>query len=424
MQKIIFVVDDNSTNLSMAEKALYSQYKIIALPSAAKMFKAMDKFTPDLILLDIEMPEMTGMEALELMKKNPAHEKIPVVFTTGLNDDELHPRAIKAGALDVIKKPFTMSVLQNCVKHYLVENFHAGDKFKNSILIIDDQSTSINSLTNILNSDYILYTTENGPDGIKAAEKYLPDVILLDILMAEMDGLSVITELKKSETAQNIPVIFITSLNDGVNEEKGLSLGAVDYISKPFSPTIVKLRIQNQFKVIEQLRINEKLSLIDQLTDIPNRRSFEIRLDAEWGRAIREKMPISILMIDIDHFKIFNDTYGHQLGDIALQLIAKTFKTVLKRNGDIAARWGGEEFIVLLPNTDSSGAVEVAEIIRKAIEAVEIPVPKKPSAKITASIGVNTQKNYQSKNDFISDADKALYEAKNNGRNQVCIFGL
>jgi diguanylate cyclase (GGDEF)-like protein len=418
MQKIVFVVDDNSTNLTMAEKALSANYRVIALPSGEKMFKAMEKFTPDLILLDIEMPEMTGFDALEILQKK--YGKIPVVFTTGLSDENLLPKALNAGAIDVINKPFTSAALLNCVKHYVNENFDAADKFKNSVLIIDDQSTSITSLANILGPELIIYSAENGRDGINAAEKYLPDVILLDILMLDMDGHSVITELKNSEKTKNIPVIFITTLSDCDNEEYGLSLGAVDYISKPFSATIVNLRVQNQLKILEQLRTNEILSLRDQLTDLSNRRSFEIRLDAEWGRANREQMPISILMIDVDFFKKFNNTHGHKNGDIALQCVAKSFKESLKRNSDFSARWGGEEFVVLLPNTNSKGALEVAEDVRKCIENLEIPVENNP--KITVSIGVNTKINEISKDEFISGADKALYSAKNSGRNRVCFF--
>jgi len=228
--------------------------------------------------------------------------------------------------------------------------------------------------------------------------------------------------LKNFEKTKHIPIIFITSLLDEANEEKGLALGAADYITKPFSPTIVKLRVNHQIKMLEQLRIIKRLSMLDELTDLPNRRSFEAQLTSEWARSTREKTPISILMIDVDKFKNFNDTHGHIQGDIALQAAARVFSQMLKRPGDFAARWGGEEFLVLLPNTDLTGAQEIAEQIRKNIEIMLIPCYDGSEKRITVSIGVNMRINKQNDtiDEFISGADKALYEAKLKGRNMVC----
>jgi len=298
------------------------------------------------------------------------------------------------------------------------------DKVKHSVLIVDDQESTIAVLTKILNSEYTLYAATNGSDAIQAAKKHLPDVILLDILMLDMDGYAVITALKNFETTRSIPVIFITALGGDDHEEKGLALGAADYISKPFSPAIVKLRLRNQIKMIDQFRTIERLSMLDQLTELPNRRSFENRLNAEWGRALREQTPTSILMIDVDNFKKYNDTHGHQQGDVALQEIAKVLQQSLKRPSDFIARWGGEEFIILLPNTDSFGALEIAENVRRSAEEILVPGPNL-AAKITISIGVNTQAqwcNTGTINEFAVGADMALYEAKNNGRNRVCYF--
>ena len=290
---------------------------------------------------------------------------------------------------------------------------------RKSVLIVDDQESSIVMLTKILSPEYALLTADNGFDAIKTAEENLPDIILLDILMLEMDGYAVLTSLKKNDKTKAIPVIFITSLGSEENEAKGLALGAADYISKPFTPAIVKLRLHNQIKLIEQLRIIENLSMLDQLTDLPNRRYFEERMKSEFGRSLRDKTHLSILLVDLDFFKKYNDTYGHQQGDKALKAVAASFSAALKRTYDFAARWGGEEFVILLPNTDSNGALDIAEQIRKNVEDMVIPAPSGEKTKITASIGVNT-KTDESYNDFFQRADKALYEAKNSGRNKVC----
>ena len=297
---------------------------------------------------------------------------------------------------------------------------------KNSVLIIDDQETTITVLTNILNNEYIIYSAGNGRSGIAAAKKYSPDIILLDVLMFDMDGFEVITELKKSDETKDIPVIFITNLVNYADEEKGLALGAVDYIAKPFSPAIVKLRLRNQIKIITHMHTIEKYSMFDQLTEIPNRRSFDMQIKKEWARAHREKTMFSILMIDLDNFKKYNDSYGHLQGDKALKEVVNVFLKVLKRPGDFAARWGGEEFVILLPCTDSKGAYEIAEQIRKGVQSTDIPLDSHVNTMITVSIGINTQEYGQNStiNEFTDNADKALYSAKNKGRNQVCIYDL
>lgn len=164
-------------------------------------------------------------------------------------------------------------------------------------------------------------------------------------------------------------------------------------------------------------------SMKDQLTGIPNRRSFDNRIDLEWQRAIRERTPVSILIMDIDHFKIYNDTFGHQQGDVTLQVIANTIRDSLKRKVDFSARWGGEEFVILLPGTDAAGALSVAENIRKAIENAEIPCEDVRGQRATISIGVNTQIPEQESliGDFVSGADAALYRAKEEGRNRISV---
>ncbi len=293
---------------------------------------------------------------------------------------------------------------------------------KNSVLIVDDEKSNIIALTHILSSEYTIYFAKNGLDAIELAEKFLPDVILLDILMPDMDGYDVIFRLKRGNKTNEIPVIFITGLAGVEEEEKGLSLGAADYISKPFSAAVVKLRVRNQMQMINQISVIKYLSMMDQLTDLPNRRNFDNRLRMEWEHAIRNRTLISLLMIDIDFFKNYNDRYGHQQGDIALKSMADIFKQTLKRSVDFAARWGGEEFVVLLSNTNLSGALGVAEVIRAKAMGTEIIYTGGAVTRLTLSIGVSTTRPEQgnSPDGFISNADKALYLAKENGRNRVC----
>ena len=296
------------------------------------------------------------------------------------------------------------------------------DEKKYCLLIVDDENTNILTLTHILDADYTVLAVKSGENAIKVAEKQQPDLILLDIVMPDMNGHAVAGALKSLEKTRDIPIIFVTGLNNTADEELGLSLGAVDYISKPFSEGIVKLRVQNQIRMLEQLRLIEKMSYYDQLTSIPNRRAFDDRITMEWNRTTRENKPISILVADVDNFKAYNDTYGHQQGDAALRTVAQTLSGAINRSTDFTARWGGEEFIMLLPNTDLDGALHIADKIRLNVSNTDIPCSDGSETRVTLSIGVNSVFPVQgsSYDEFISLADKALYSAKESGRNRVC----
>jgi len=295
------------------------------------------------------------------------------------------------------------------------------DSGKFTILIVDDERSNISVLSHILRPMYIVLAAKNGPDAISIAKKSSPDLILLDIVMPEMSGFEVLKELKNSDLTRDIPVIIITGLDNRESEEKGLLLGAVDYIAKPFHDSVVRLRVKTHLTILSQMRTIERMCMIDALTEIPNRRGFDNQLNAEWNRAIREKTTLGLLMIDIDKFKIFNDSYGHAHGDLVLKTAAEIISKTVKRPSDFAARWGGEEFSVLLPNTGLNGALEVAEQIRVNIENAVIQCSDGRNTQITVSIGVNSEFPDIGKeiDDFVSIADQALYLAKDDGRNLV-----
>ena len=268
---------------------------------------------------------------------------------------------------------------------------------------------------------YTIITATSGEEALAKAVTERPDLILLDIIMPGMDGFLVLTLLKESSTTQAMPVIIISGLSEEADEEKGFSLGAVDFITKPFKKSIALARIKTHLKIVEQMRIIEQLSMEDTLTGIHNRRRFDSHFAMEWSRSKRERTPISILMIDVDHFKNFNDTHGHQQGDVVLKTVAVTITSSLKRPADLAARWGGEEFAVVLPNTPLDGAVHVAEQIRAAVEGVRIQGAGGQVLSVTISVGVAsaTPDSAHTGEELIRQADAAMYEAKNAGRNRV-----
>jgi len=294
---------------------------------------------------------------------------------------------------------------------------------KHTLLVIDDSELNILALTRILETDYSVVVARSGNEGVETAKEVAPDVIILDIIMPDIDGYETIKILKKNVSTRKIPVIFITAMTKSEDEEKGLALGAADYITKPFSKEIVKLRVQNQVRMLDYISTIEQLSRIDQLTGLHNRRSFHERLTSEWKLAVRESTTISVLIMDVDHFKHCNDTYGHLLGDTILQKVAKELSKSARRPTDFVARWGGEEFIMLLPKTESENALMVAEFIRKNVEDMVVTFNDGRQTSVTISIGVNsnTPTVECAVYEFLHYADKALYAAKSNGRNMVVV---
>jgi diguanylate cyclase (GGDEF)-like protein len=255
------------------------------------------------------------------------------------------------------------------------------------------------------------------------AFEHRPDLILLDVMMPDMDGYQVINRLKNDERTAKIEVIFITGLDSPEQEAHGLQIGASDYICSPFNPEVVRARVALQLRGVQQRRMLESLANIDELTAIPNRRSFDHTLRAELSRAGRSGLPISLAMIDVDHFKQYNDHYGHGMGDRVLQAVAAVLHDGMKRPGDLAARYGGEEFVLVLPDTPLAGACIVAERLRREIEALCIPHERSPvSPCVTVSMGVaSTTGLYPmtTPDAFMSRADACLYRAKAAGRNRV-----
>ncbi len=291
-----------------------------------------------------------------------------------------------------------------------------------TILIVDDEKQNRTLLTELLKDEYRLILAKNGAQALERAFEHSPDLILLDVLMPEMDGYQVIQALKNDDCAKNIPVIFISALDSTESEERGLELGAVDYISKPFSPSIVRARVRNHLQAVHQRRLLEQLALLDGLTEIPNHRRFSQVYEQEWRRCKRTSSPLSLIVVDVDHFKRYNDSHGHSAGDIVLCKVAQTIKAMLKRPGDFIARYGGEEFVILLSEVDHAGALALAELVRREVEELHMPHEDSPvSPWVTISLGGVTQvpPEHQETPGLFAIADAYLYEAKHQGRNRV-----
>lgn len=292
---------------------------------------------------------------------------------------------------------------------------------RQTVLIVDDTPVNIQLLGELLEDDCDVCFATSGPEALEILGRTQPDLILLDVMMPGMSGYDVCARLKADPLLCEIPVIFITALSQKDDEINGLKVGAVDYITKPFNPIIVKLRVKNQLELKRYRDIHARQALLDGLTGIPNRRSFDEQLQREWSRMQRNRSELSLILLDIDHFKLFNDTYGHLEGDECLRRVVAALLSSL-RGSDFAARYGGEEFVCILPETDRGGATTTAERIRRAVELLKIPhTSSLTSPWVTVSLGCATQNAEQSDtpDQLVALADQMLYQAKTQGRNLV-----
>ena len=289
------------------------------------------------------------------------------------------------------------------------------------ILIVDDSIVQAAQLKAILTDEYDVTVAQTAADGLRRASNENYSLILLDVVMPEMDGFTLLKKLQEEIITQNVPVILITSLSDVENEYHGLVLGAVDYITKPFQSPVVKARVDTHVKLYNYRRRLEEQSMTDQLTGIPNRRRYERYSLTKWHEASRLQIPLSICMFDIDHFKRYNDTFGHPAGDRVIATVAKTAASRLHRSTDFLARYGGEEFLALLSGDPSEKVFEHLKKIRQAVEELHIPHDPSVSEWVTVSIGgVTVVPPAESSYGFyLKIADTMLYDAKKRGRNRV-----
>lgn len=292
---------------------------------------------------------------------------------------------------------------------------------KPKLLIVDDQVLIIRVLHELFKESCEVYMAHNGQEAIEKSASIEPDLILLDVVMPKMDGYQVCEALKANELTAKIPVIFITGSLEEADELKGFELGAVDFIRKPINTVITQARVNTHLQLKKQTDLLRSIALIDGLTGIANRRRFEAAIHTEWLQSVRDKSTISLLMIDIDEFKKYNDHYGHLAGDDCLKKVAQAINQATGRPYDLTARYGGEEFVVILPKTNHEGAQVVAKQIIKAVEDLYIPHEKSSHQRVTISVGVATMVPSPSTNfeTLITTADQALYKAKSAGRNTL-----
>ena len=292
---------------------------------------------------------------------------------------------------------------------------------KAKILIVDDEPVNIHVLSEALQGAHELRFATSGPQAMKLLDSYRPDLILLDVVMPDCDGYQTLEMIQSSPTAADIPVIFVTAMSEIDDEEKGFALGAVDYITKPISAPIVRARVRIHLQLKQQRDLLERSALIDGLTNIANRRSFDQALSRRWRAAQRQGTGIMLMLMDIDHFKQYNDHYGHGAGDDCLRQVAHALDQAFTRGEDLVARYGGEEFALIL--AADAARDQVARLL-SVITELQIEHLHSSAAKVvTASVGAREfpRPGEMEIADALKSVDELLYQAKQAGRNRCAL---
>lgn len=452
MTGLVLVVDDVPANVKLLEAKLTNEYyDVITAKDGFECIQQTKDKKPDLILLDVMMPGIDGFETCKRLKQDPDVSHIPVVMVTALSEPSDRVAGLEAGADDFITKPINDTALFARVRSLvrikvLIDELRLRDKSGSQLgmsasdfsinldvsgshlLLIDDDVVQVRRITEKLGAaGYHITHFEDHKQALEFARGDRPlDLIMISTQLADIDGLRLSTQFKAIEQVRHVPIIMLVEEDEQHLMLKGLELGVNDYLLTPVDFNEMLARIKTQIrrkKYQEALKSNYQesvsMAVTDGLTKLYNRHYLDTHLKNLVRQASEQGRALSVVIMDMDHFKSVNDTYGHASGDEVLKTLAGVIvKTI--RSADLAARYGGEEFVVLMPETDATRAYEAAERLRKAVEATQfvIPHPESPLKK-TTSIGYATMQPNDTTESLLKRADAALYEAKNSGRNKV-----
>lgn len=448
----ILVVDDNPLNVKLlAAKLSHDYYVVITASNGVEALAKIKTEKPDIVLLDIMMPELDGFETCKKMKADPATSHIPVIMVTALSDTADRIKGLEAGADDFLTKPINDVALMARVRSLLrlkmimdewrlreatASQFsqtpggeaalagHAGGH----AIMLDDTPTDRATIVNTLGAIAVRVTFAGTvAEAVKMADSENADMVFASLDLDAEDGLQICPQLRTQESTRQLPIVLITNDDKIARVAKGLDLGANDYLIRPIEPnelvarTRIQLRHRRHYqRMRNNYAQNMALALVDPLTGAFNRRYLEAHVPKLFTRGQESQKPLSVLMIDIDHFKLINDTYGHAAGDAVLKEIVNRTMMGL-RPFDMVARMGGEEFVIIMPQTNLGTAMTVAERLRRKIADTPFALPEGQSLAVTTSIGVASSPPslHEEPQDVFKRADTALYEAKQTGRNRI-----
>ena len=453
MSARVLVVDDILPNVKLLEAKLSCEYyEVLTATSGQEALEKVKNENPDIVLLDVMMPGMDGFEVCSRIKSDPDRAHIPVVMVTALTDTEDKVRGLEVGADDFLSKPINDTALMARVRS-LVRLKMALDEWRvrenaamqfgvvsektnvmaepvegARILVVEDKEFEKNKIVETLAKDHnIAMAVDNGMRGMELATTYDFDVLMISLDLKNEDGLRLCSHLKSNERTRAVPIVMIGEDEDIGRIAHGLEIGAHDYIIRPLERNELLARVRTQIRrkrFQERLRstyeISLSMALTDSLTGLYNRRYFEVHMEKLLQKNEQSKKTMAVIMLDIDHFKSVNDTYGHNVGDEVLKVFAERLKNSL-RSFDLVARLGGEEFVAILPDVSPEWACIVAERLRRSICDTPIRCSVEGGAlPITTSAGGTLiTHGAHSIEEILGRADKCLYQAKHEGRNCV-----
>ncbi|MBY6262268.1 PleD family two-component system response regulator [Azospirillum sp. 412522] len=453
MSARVLVVDDVLPNVKLLAAKLTREYfNVLTAFNGPDALEMVRKEAPDIVLLDVMMPGMDGFEVCEKIRSDPATMHIPVVMVTALSDVADRVRGLEAGADDFLTKPVndialfarvrSLVRLKMMMDEWRLRESTSGqfgviersgtmlsESFERaSVLVLEDSALDLEKVTETLERDH--NTVMAADTCAKALERALGtplDLVVVSLTLLNEDGLRLCSQLRSHERTRQVPILLMADEGDLGQVAKGLELGANDYVIKPVDRNELLARARTQIRrkrYQERLRSNYEqslsMALTDSLTGVFNRRYVNAHLPRLLERAIDSHKPVSVLMFDIDHFKVVNDSYGHTIGDEVLREVSARASRNL-RTFDLVARLGGEEFIVILPDTDGEAALIVAERLRSRIADTPFAVSAdRGEINVTVSIGISIGGRLgDTAEGLVRRADEALYEAKRSGRNCV-----
>lgn len=447
----VLVVDDVEFNVKLLDvKLRRDYYQVKSAGNGKEAIIAAKEFQPDIILMDVMMPEMDGFEATQIIKSDPNLSHIPIIIVTALNAQEDKVRGLEAGADDFLTKPINdvalMSRLKSLVRLKLMNdelrlrdqtsrqfgaaqpNLEKRNNVKDSLVaIVDDDPVQIDKITAKLASAGINVNVFATIDALFESSKTKDySVVMVSTTLRANDGLQFSSILRSDDKFRHTPILIIVDESDEHTLIRGLEIGVNDYIISPvevnemLARTITQIRRKNyQDELKENYLSSLQQSVTDVLTGLYNRRYFESHIRTMLSNSNFAPQTLAVLMLDIDHFKKVNDTYGHQSGDVVIQEVANRLRQSLRLT-DLSARYGGEEFVIILPSTDLELAANVAERIRSSVESSPFNIPSEPKQiNCTVSIGVSCLNTGDDLDALVARADKALYKSKESGRNKV-----
>jgi two-component system cell cycle response regulator len=452
MSARVLVVDDVPANVKLLEARLSAEYiDVTTAYSGAEALAICDRAECDVVLLDVMMPDMDGFEVCRRLKSNPATHHIPVVMVTALDQPSDRVRGLEAGADDFLTKPVgdvaLIARVRSLARLKLVtdelrmravtskeigilgaETDSVSDTGRGGrVLVVDDRASSYDRIVSTLATEHTVEVESNPADALFRAAEGNYDLVIASLGLKDFDGLRLCSQIRSLERTRGVPILAVAEADNHARLVRGLEIGINDYLVRPIDKNEMLARARTQIKkkrYTERLRDNVQMSIemaiTDGLTGLYNRRYMENHLSTLVDQSASRGKPIAVLVLDIDYFKSVNDTHGHDAGDDVLREFALRVRKCI-RNIDLACRYGGEEFVLVMPETDKAVATMVAERLRRRIASEPFAIQQgAKNLEVTISIGIAASTGAtDTAAAILKRADQALYQAKRDGRNRV-----